>query len=216
MKNMKWIIGASVVVLLGLFSAGAFYYKKVQHEEAQQVAKENYNSLIRPHSPIIGKREAKVTLVEFLDPECSTCREFFPYMKKFLKDYKDHLRLVVRYAPFHANSKFVIRVLEAARKQNKYWETLEVLFYYQPKWGSHHHPRPELIWEFLPKVGLDIEQLKKDMDDPAIAKMIDQDMKDVESLVIAHTPTFFINGHRPEDIHPDELVKLIEQAIAQE
>ena len=41
---------------------------------------------------------------------------------------------------------------------------------------------------------MDIDQLKKDMHDPAIDKIIAQDAKDMKTLNVRGTPTFFVNG----------------------
>ena len=95
--------------------------------------------------------------MEFLDPECESCRELYPYVKQIMAKHKDRVRLVIRYAPFHPNSEFAIRILESLRLQGKYWEGLELLFEHQPEWGSHHNPKPELIWGLLPELGVDVD-----------------------------------------------------------
>ena len=64
----------------------------------------------------------------------------------------------------------------------------------QPYWASHNNPHPQKIWQFLPKAGLDIDQLKKDMTDPAIARLIEQDIADAKALNVRKTPGFFVNG----------------------
>src|SRR5690606_2620613 len=117
-------------------------------------------------------------LVEFLDPECESCRAFHPLVKMLMSEFEGKIQLVIRYAPFHGNSRLVIRILEAARLQGKYWETLEVLFQYQPQWGSHHHPRPDLIWKYLPEAGVDVNRIREDMHNPEIEAMIEKEIKD--------------------------------------
>ena len=90
----------------------------------------------------------------------------YPHVKNLIKEYEGKVQLVVRYAPFHGNSKIAVAALEAAKKQNLYWESLGLLFERQPEWGSHHHPRIDLIFDFLPSIGIDVNQLKLDMRDP--------------------------------------------------
>ncbi|NMG42229.1 thioredoxin domain-containing protein [Aromatoleum toluvorans] len=34
------------------------------------------------HSPTLGKADAPVVIVEFLDPACETCRAFYPRVKE--------------------------------------------------------------------------------------------------------------------------------------
>ena len=85
--------------------------------------------------------------------------------------YPGKIKLVIRYAPFHDGADYFVKILEAAKKQGKYWETLDIMYKSQRWWASHSNPQPQLIWKFLPKVGLDIERLQKDINDPAIAKI---------------------------------------------
>ena len=160
-----------------------------------------------------GNSEAKVFVVEFFDPECETCREFHPYMYDIMSEFEGKIQLIMRYAPFHGNSILAVSILEGARKQDKYWEALEILYQHQPEWGDHHNPRPELIWNYLPRLGIDIERLKNDMKDPAIQKIIEQDLKDGQTLDVRQTPTFFVNGKPLIEFGPDQLKQLIEAEL---
>ncbi|WP_044557294.1 DsbA family protein [Halobacteriovorax marinus] len=192
-KNKVIVLATTVFVILGFVSA-AIFYKTHQEEQDSKAAKEKETLFIRNHSPQMGPDDAPVKLVEFMDPECESCRMFFPFVKNLMKKYEGKIQLTIRYVPFHGNSKFAIAILESARKQGKYWETLEILFKNQPAWGNHHQPRPELIWNYLPMVGLDVDQIKKDYKDPAWTKIIEQDFADARELGVRATPTFFING----------------------
>lgn len=204
----KWIIvGVSAVLIAGAFWAGTYFIKS---EKAQTVAKQESAVFVRPHSPRMGVENAKVVVVEFFDPECESCRAVYPAVKEILKEFEGKTQLVLRYAPFHQNSLFAIKILEAARKQNRYWETLEVLFQSQPEWGSHHHPQPEKIWEFLPSIsGLDVERIRQDMNDPATFDLVELDKLDGKKLGVNGTPTFFVNGKPLENLGMDQLREAI-------
>ena len=71
-------------------------------------------NLVRPDSPAQGPENARVILVEFLDPECEACRAFYPTVKKILKEYEGRIRFVVRYMTFHSNSVLAASATEAA------------------------------------------------------------------------------------------------------
>ena len=43
--------------------------------------------LIRPHTPTLGPANAKVHLVEFLDPACEGCRAFYPVVKQIIESW---------------------------------------------------------------------------------------------------------------------------------
>lgn len=209
MKDTKLIVSGSIFVLSLAFFIGTYLYKTNQKESFSDFSENNSQYFERDYSPTLGPKDAKVTLVEFLDPECETCRAFAPLVKEILAKWPDKVRLVVRYAPFHGNSKMIIRVLEASKKQNLYWQTLDVLFKSQPVWGDHHHPDPDKIWMFLPNIGLDIEKLKEDMKDPAIDKIIEQDIADGKHLGVRKTPTFFVNGKSLPSFGYEQLVQAV-------
>ena len=213
MRNPKILIVGTIVAIIGLFWVGADLFRGAESKKDSTAAIEGEAVLVRDYSPTIGNGLLRVTVVEFLDPECESCRAFHPIMKDILKKYEGRIRYVVRYAPFHGNSKFVIKVLEAARRQGKYWETLDLLFEKLPEWGSHHDPRPDLVWTYLPSLGLDVEKIKVDMEDKAISDMIEQEIKDGAKLRVRGTPTFFVNGKLLESFGPEYLLEAIEAEL---
>ncbi|MDP2253620.1 MAG: thioredoxin domain-containing protein, partial [Thiobacillus sp.] len=99
MKKMLFI--AAAVVLLLAFVGGAIFYGTQKTEQAGQLAYANKSALVREHSPVLGHADARVEIVEFIDPACGTCRNFYPLVKEMLAAHPDRIRLVLRYAPFH-------------------------------------------------------------------------------------------------------------------
>ncbi len=158
------------------------------------------NLLIRSHSPIQGPFSSKVTIVEFLDPECEACRAMHPIVKKVIAEFGDQVRLVVRYMPFHRNSKLAANVLEGAREENRYWEALELLFEHQPEWADHHNPQPERIPQILAELNLDTAKIMKQAKAGKFDEQIELDRADGEKLGVNATPTFFINGQKLEEM----------------
>ena len=211
---MKYIIfGATCLVLLLVFVITSFYYKGQQAEMYGFMAKENAATFVRDHSQTLGSDDAKVYLVEFMDPACETCAAFSPFVKQMMKANPGKIKLVLRYAPFHDGAQYFVKILEAAKKQGKYWETLDIMYKSQPYWASHSNPQPQRIWQFLPKAGLDIEQIKKDMNDPAIENLIAQDLADAKTLNVRKTPGFFANGKPLQTFGYQQLQQLIQSAI---
>lgn len=204
--NKKVLVFSTVAVVLFGFAVATMVFRKKEVSGVQQHA----HLLVRADAPRLGSPLAPVTVVEFFDPECETCRRFHPMTKMLLQEFAGKVQMVFRYAPFHPNSKFAVQILEAARQQNRYWEVLEVLYQYQPQWGDHHHPRPELIWTYLVDVGgLDIPRLKVDMNEPGIQKMIEQDVSDGRQLGVERTPQFFVNGEPLLNFGYEQLRQLV-------
>ncbi len=211
---MKYIMfGLSCALLILGFALASSYYKKQQVEAYGFMAKENASTFVRDHSQTLGSDDAKVYLVEFMDPACETCAAFSPFIKEMMDAYPGKIKLVLRYAPFHDGADVFVKILEAAKKQGKYWEALDIMFRSQPYWASHSNPQPEKIWEFLPMAGLDIARIKEDMKDPAIEKLIEQDLADARALGVRKTPGFFANGKPLQDFGYKQLKQLVRSEI---
>ena len=124
MKRTVFI--ATAVALIAAFFVGSHVYKSWRVEKLGFMAQDNAETFVRPYSPTLGSDDAKVTLVKFSDPACETCASFSPFVKQALANFPGQLKLVLRYVSFHEGSENVVRILEAARKQGKFWETLEL------------------------------------------------------------------------------------------
>lgn len=212
---MKYVIFAlaSFGLIFGFFFASS-YYKGKQAEKYGFMARDNASTFVRDHSTTLGSDDAKIYIVEFMDPACETCAAFSPFIKQLMAANPGKIKLVLRYAPFHTGADYFVKILEAAKKQGKYWETLSVMYKSQPYWASHQNPQPQKIWQFLTKVaGLDLQKIKTDMNDPAIAKLIEQDLADANTLNVQKTPGFFANGRPLQTFGYRQLQELIESEI---
>lgn len=209
----QFMVLISIVFLILLFVLGINLYKSQQIRKYGFMARENASTFVREHSQTLGSDDAKVYLVEFSDPACETCSAFHPFVKKLMAANPGKIKLVVRYAPFHDGADYFVKILEAARKQGKYWETLEVMYQTQRYWASHSNPQPKLIWKFLPRAGLDLVKIRNDMNDPEIAKLIQQDLADAKALNVRKTPGFFVNGKPLPSFGYKQLKELVESEI---
>ena len=212
MKQKTLFIVAAVGLLL-VFFAGTLFYSTQKNDQATQQADANRAALVRMHSPTLGKAEAPVVIVEFFDPACETCRAFYPLVKQMMAAEPDRIRLVLRYTPFHNGSDQVVAVLEAARKQGKFWPALEALLAAQAEWSPHHTPQVSLVWKHLEGLGLDFEKMRVDMTSPEIARVIAQDMDDARTLNVTKTPGFFVNGKPLPKFGYEQLKALVDEAL---
>jgi len=169
--------------------------------------------LTRFHSPTFGDPAAKVEIVEFFDPACEACRAMHPFVKKLLEEHRGRVRLTLRYVPFHKGADEIVRLLEAARRQGKYPETLEVLLASQPRWAVKHAAHLDLALKAVEGVGLDMARLKADMAAPDLTRLIKQDMDDAMSLKVTRTPEFFVNRRPLVELGFEELRALVAQEI---
>lgn len=211
---MKYVlVGGTCLVLILAFVIGSNLYKDKQAQKYGFMAAENAELFVRDHSPTLGSDDARVYLVEFMDPACETCAAFAPFVKQIMDANPGKIKLVIRYAPFHEGADNFVKILEAARMQGKYWETLDVMFKTQNVWASHHNYQPERLWDVLPRAGVDVEQIRKDMNSPEIARIIEQDMADVRALNVQKTPGYFVNGKPLQTFGYKQLYNLIQAEL---
>lgn len=212
--KQKTIFITAAILLVAVFAGAAQMYRSQQAQQAAQRATQNRESLVRFHAPTVGNAAARVHIVEFLDPACETCAAFYPLVKAMMAANPNDIRLSVRYAPFHQGSDEVVKVLEASRKQGKYWQALEALLASQSAWAQNHRANVDLVWPHLARAGLDTERLRSDMQSPEIARLISQDVQDAKALKVQATPEYFVNGRPLPSFGADQLRQLVADELA--
>jgi protein-disulfide isomerase len=116
--------------------------------------------------------------------------------KEIIRQFGDKIYFVFRNFPLndiHLHAQAAAEAAEAAAAQDKFWEMHDYLFEHQKALDYHH------LLEYAQKVGLDIENFKKDMSGHAYASLIEQSLKSGVDSGVEGTPTFFVNGVRYED-----------------
>lgn len=211
--NRKTLFIATALALLLFFIVGALLYTAQKENKETQLIEANRAALVRMHSPTLGKADAPVVIVEFLDPACETCRAFYPLVKEMMAANPEKIRLVLRHAPFHNGSDQVVAVLEAARRQGKFWPALEALLAAQAEWSPHHTPQAALVWKHLEGLGLDLDKMRADSMSPEIARLIAQDLDDARTLNVSKTPSFFVNGKPLARFGYEPLKALVDEAL---
>ena len=207
------VIGLLAVLALVFYFGMNAYQTRVQTAQDVQVKAEQ-TRLVRMHSPVFGPQDAPVTLVEFFDPACETCRAMYPLVKSLMAQHGDSVRLVLRYAPFHQGSDQVVKLLEAAKSQGKYQPVLEALLAAQPAWADHGQPNLETAFKAAEQAGLDLTQARQAMQNPALQALLQQDIDDLTALQVTKTPTFFVNGRSLPSFGPDQLAALVAEEVA--
>jgi protein-disulfide isomerase len=213
MKQKNIFIAAAALLIL-VFAGGAFLYQKQHAEAAAQLAQQNMAALVRADAPSFGKPDAPVHIVEFFDPACGTCREFYPMVKALMAQHPGQIRLSLRYAPFHPGSDTVVKVLEASRKQGRFEATLEALFARQDVWVQNHTANAQLTGPLLAPLGMDLAQLQNDANAPEVATIIARDLADAKTLNVTMTPEYFVNGKPLPQFGFAELKQLVNDELA--
>jgi protein-disulfide isomerase len=204
---------ATCFAALLIFAVGAFVYERQGDSQQPAVAAAEGDAMVRSHSPIIGPQSAPVTVVEFFDPACETCRAMYPYVKQIMAAFPNDARLVLRYTPFHKGSDEAVKILEAARLQGKFETVLEALLARQSDWAMHGAPDLGKAWQLAGAAGLDIERARRDLAAGNSDAVLKQDMADSRTNKVERTPTFFVNGKPLTTFGPQPLYDLVNSEV---
>jgi protein-disulfide isomerase len=180
---------------------------------APPMSRELAARLIRPHSPVIGPANARVTIVEVLDPACEGCAAFAPIVHGILFVHPDDVKVVIRFAAFHRGSDEAVRLLEAARQQGKFEPMLDALFARQSEWASHQAPNIAHIWKIAADVGLDVARARRDAAAPRVDEILRLEKEDTMELRVEQTPTFFVNERPMLEFGSQQLKALVESEL---
>lgn len=136
--------------------------------------------------PEKGNPRGDVTIVEFFDARCGYCKQLQPTMEALL--HRDpNLRVVLKDLPILGpGSVLATRALLAAQRQGRYAPLYDALL------SLRTEPTEQVLRQQAERVGLDWGRLRRDMEDPAIARRIDQNMQLAQQLGIEGTPALVI------------------------
>lgn len=153
--------------------------------------------LDRPVDPgtdhIVGPLDAPLTLVEYGDFECPFCARATGVAHELQQRFGDRLRYVFRHLPLpdvHPDAELAARAAVAADGQGHFWQMHDLLFAHQDRLEF------EDIAGYAARLGLDVEQFLREVDEEQTAARVRADVASAEASGARGTPTFFIGSRR--------------------
>jgi len=180
-----------------------------QAAQQQKVISESAAALFRsPTSHVAGNPDGDVSVVEFFDYNCGYCRRALPELVKLMND-DGKIRVVLKELPiFGDDSEAAAKFALAANKQGKYFEMHQKLFSEPGKADKEKSLR------IAKELGLNVEQLEKDAEDPATKQALDEAKDLAQKLNLQGTPLFLI-GDRVVPGAPDDLYDQLKAKVAE-
>jgi protein-disulfide isomerase len=164
-------------------------------------------------SPVLGKKEAPVTIVEFSDFQCPYCVREYPKLQQILKDYPDQVRLVFKHfpLPFHAKARPVHAAAETAKRRlgpEAFWKIHDWVM------DNPKNLEPEDLKGYAKQVGLEPEILDGVWNDPnSMNGLLAADLEEARKCKVTGTPTILINGLELADRSPEGYRKRIDEIL---
>jgi protein-disulfide isomerase len=208
------VVGAAA---LAAFPGGPLLCQTMQPRRLSVAADETISGKrLAKSMHIRGNPEAPLTLEEFGDFECSSCKNVATFLDKVIKEYHPSVRVIFRNFPLamHQHARDAALAAEAAGLQGRFWEMHDMLFREQPVWSSTSDARM-LFDSYAETLGLDLNQFRKDAKSDKVRERIEFDQARARSLGVKVVPALFIDKHQvgTDEGTPEEVHRLIDEAV---
>jgi protein-disulfide isomerase len=156
------------------------------------------------NDPILGAKDALVTVVEFSDFQCPFCKRGSDVIHKINENYPKDVRVVFKQNPlsFHKDAMPAAQAALAAHEQGKFWAMHDKMFENQAKLDLAS------IEGYAQQIGLNLPKFKAAMASDKVKKQIDEDVAQANRAGARGTPTFFVNGKVVRGAQPFEQFKI--------
>lgn len=144
----------------------------------------------------VGNPKAEHRIEAFYDLQCGSCVKFHENLKKVIARYPDKVFVVFRHFPLqmHDQAFMASSVVEAAKRQGKGIEMIDLLLSEQDKWSSNARPF-QIILGYADRLGLDRNKFRTDVTSDDVIRSVVLDMNRGKRLEVSYTPSVFLNGH---------------------
>ena len=156
-----------------------------------------------PISPSKGPGDAPVVIYEISEFQCPFCTRVTPTVDKIAQTWPNDVRVVFKHNPlsFHKDARLAAIASMAAANQGHFWKYHDTLF------ANQKALKKDDLLKYAEELGMDMEAFKKDLDDPMLARKVDNDQAAAVKLGATGTPAFFINGVNLSGAKPFEEFK---------
>ena len=187
---MKKYYLIAIPVVIGIIVA---LYLQYQSGGVQE--KTTAQTLIQNGSPVMGNSNAKITLLEWGDYQCTYCYRFHQSSKDvIIEEYVNtgKINFVFRDFPLNGpNSVLAAQGSYCANDQGKYWEYHDETYNNWEGENTGWVTRDSLL-QFAKTVNLDVNQFNKCMDDNKYKQKVLDNEKFGKNIGIDATPSFLV------------------------
>jgi protein-disulfide isomerase len=166
-------------------------YLKTLHSQAKVAIRMSppRASISLKDTPLRGRQDAPVTIIEYADYECPYCQQIQPVLDKLETEYKGKLAFAYKDAPLpmHPHAQKAGEAARCAGAQGKYWEYHDLLF------ASKALDIPQLK-ESAATLKLDTQVFDKCLTSGEQEKAVKTQLAEAQTFQLQGTPSFFING----------------------
>jgi protein-disulfide isomerase len=203
--------GRSDTAVVYVTKDGKFIFRGELADMSVDPLAETRSKLHPGNSPSVGPTDAKITLIEFADFECPSCRQLDRVLRDLLPKHPE-IRLVYKDFPLTSIHPWAMTAslagqCAAQQAPAQFWKIHDIIF------DSQDLITASNVWEkmadFANQIGLNAEAFRSCMSNPDTAREVQRTEEEGHELNVAATPTIFVNGRRV--VGPDG--PLLDQSI---
>lgn len=144
-----------------------------------------------PTDHVRGSEHARVTVIEYADFECPSCKTAEQTPTLLLERFPGKVRFVFRHFPMaeaHPHAVLAAEASEAAAAQGAFWRMHDVLF------ANQAHLTEKNLRRYAEESELDLVRYAAEMGDHIYLQKVREQMEGGRRSHIRATPTFFVDG----------------------
>lgn len=190
--------GRSDTASVYVTKSGSFMFRGELSEMSADPFADIRSKLRVGKSPSMGPADAKITLIEFADFECPSCRQLDLVLRDFLPQHPE-IRLVFKNYPLTEIHPWAMTAALAGQcvfEQNPtaFWKFHDTVFDQQDVISA------STAWDKMMdlgnQLGLNHENYRACMADPQTKAAVSETMEEGHTLNVSATPTTFVNARR--------------------
>jgi protein-disulfide isomerase len=178
----------------------------------------NLDRLILDNQPSFGPANAPVTIVEFGDLECPSCRAEAPLLRNMLPAfYNDKVRVVFKDFPLESIHPWARAASDAARcvfRQSPpaFWKVYD--WFYATQDEITLDVLSPMVLDWAGKNGVDTVELGRCIESKATDAEVSRNLAEAHALSLKGTPTLFINGRKIGGVDWGALQEIIDAELS--
>ncbi len=162
-----------------------------------------FDTLLQNGSPVLGDKNASITLVEFGDYQCHFCNVYYHNTEhKIFENYVMTGKVNVIFKDYTIIGEDSVRAAHAAHcagEQGKFWEYHDILY---ENWSGENSgwAGQNNIVNFAQQIGLNMDEFNQCSDDRRYEQKIATSNTDAQTLGITGTPAFYVISSTQQEV----------------